>query len=123
VGEFAQLLDGVPDSDYVRAFPVILNTAADVRAGRSAALYEAWIGGNAETVSAVMCTSPLSQFPAVRAAMFDARNALWLPRIIDIIGSRKRTVIYVGAGHMGGPKGLLNLLRESGHDVTSLLTK
>jgi uncharacterized protein YbaP (TraB family) len=120
LGEFAQLLDSVPDSEYVRALPTILNTTADVRASRSAALYAAWIGGNAETVSGVMSASPLSQFPAVRAAMFDARNALWLPRIINLIGSRKRTVVYVGAGHMGGPRGLLSLLRESGHGVTPL---
>jgi uncharacterized protein YbaP (TraB family) len=121
VGEFSQLLEGIPDSVYVRSFQAILNSTAEVRANRIAALYDAWISGNAETVSAVMRFSPLSQFPEVRAAMFDARNDLWLPRIIDLLGSPKRTVIYVGGGHMGSPKGLLTLLRESGHDVTSLL--
>jgi uncharacterized protein YbaP (TraB family) len=35
--------------------------------------------------------------------------------------SEKRTVIYVGAGHLGGPEGLLALLERSGHPITPLL--
>jgi len=121
VDEFVQLQDAVPDSDYVSAFPIILNTPADVRARNITALYTAWMSGQAEAVSAVINTTPLAQFPRVKTAMFDARNALWLPRIIDIIRSGKRTVIYVGAGHVGGPNGLLSLLARSRHDVITLL--
>ncbi len=47
----------------------------------------------------------------------DDRNELWIPAI-DKISSSKSGFIAVGAGHLGGEKGLINLLRQAGYEVT-----
>ena len=45
------------------------------------------------------------------------RNRNWIPIISKLI-SEKPTFIAVGAGHLPGEKGVLNLLREAGYTVT-----
>ena len=45
------------------------------------------------------------------------RNRNWIPIISKLI-SKKPTFIAVGAGHLPGEKGVLNLLREAGYTVT-----
>lgn len=45
------------------------------------------------------------------------RNRNWIPIIAKLI-SEKPTFIAVGAGHLPGEKGVLNLLREAGYTVT-----
>jgi len=45
------------------------------------------------------------------------RNRNWIPIISKLI-SEKPTFIAVGAGHLPGEKGMLNLLREAGYTVT-----
>jgi uncharacterized protein YbaP (TraB family) len=68
-----------------------------------------------------MRASRLAQFPALRGVMFEARNRIWLPKILDVLRTDRRTIIYVGAGHLGGEVGLLSLLDSAGCKVTLLL--
>ncbi|MGH1336240.1 MAG: TraB/GumN family protein [Aureispira sp.] len=49
--------------------------------------------------------------------MLDNRNEKWIPQIIAT--SKKTPTFYaVGAGHLGGPKGVIRLLRAAGYKVT-----
>jgi hypothetical protein len=57
----------------------------------------------------------MEQVPAVREIIFDRRNALWLPRIVAMLRTKLRTVIFVGAGHLDGTNGLPALLAQAGH--------
>jgi uncharacterized protein YbaP (TraB family) len=50
-------------------------------------------------------------------AMLDGRNAKWIPQIIAT-SKNTRTFYAVGAGHLGGEKGVIRLLREAGYKVT-----
>lgn len=53
-------------------------------------------------------------------AMLHTRNANWIPKIGEY--SKEQTVFYgVGAGHLGGSLGVVNLLREAGYTVTPVL--
>jgi len=47
------------------------------------------------------------------------RNENWIPKIEKLI-SNKPTFIAVGAAHLGGDLGVLNLLREAGYTVTAV---
>ncbi|WP_129021908.1 TraB/GumN family protein [Edaphocola flava] len=51
--------------------------------------------------------------------LLDNRNKRWIARIADI-GKNKSTFFAVGAGHLGGPGGVLALLRQAGYTVTPL---
>lgn len=47
----------------------------------------------------------------------DNRNKNWVPQIIEMIGDKK-TFIAVGAGHLGGPNGVIRLLEREGYILT-----
>ncbi len=49
------------------------------------------------------------------------RNMNWIPVMEDNM-KLKRTFFAVGAGHLGGPKGVINLLRDAGYTVTPVST-
>ena len=51
--------------------------------------------------------------------LLDNRNKRWISRIADI-GKQKSTFFAVGAGHLGGPGGVLALLRHAGYTVEPL---
>jgi uncharacterized protein YbaP (TraB family) len=70
---------------------------------------------------AAMERSPLARLREVWEVIFDQRNLLWLPRIIETLRSDKRTLILVGAGHLGGPGGVLALLRDAGLEFQALV--
>ncbi|MBK6949221.1 MAG: TraB/GumN family protein [Haliscomenobacter sp.] len=47
------------------------------------------------------------------------RNRKWIP-IMEKMMSEKPTFFAVGAGHLGGPQGVVQLLRDSGYSLTPL---
>lgn len=51
--------------------------------------------------------------------MLNQRNKHWMPRLRKFLDDG-RAVILVGAGHLPGPNGLVNLLRADGYEVRSL---
>lgn len=55
-------------------------------------------------------------------ALIDDRNVRWMKQLRPILVSQS-TFIAVGAGHLPGPNGLLNLLREAGYTVRPLKNK
>jgi uncharacterized protein YbaP (TraB family) len=48
--------------------------------------------------------------------LLDDRNLAWVPKL-ETAFKEKPTFVAVGAGHLGGKKGVLQLLREKGYDV------
>lgn len=53
------------------------------------------------------------------AAILDDRNRSWIPKLEKAV-DEKPSFIAVGAGHLGGKKGVLNLLRKDGYTVTPI---
>lgn len=49
----------------------------------------------------------------------DNRNKAWIPKIEAFI-EEKKSFIAVGAGHLGGPRGVIRLLEEKGYTVTPI---
>jgi uncharacterized protein YbaP (TraB family) len=52
-------------------------------------------------------------------AFVDDRNIKWIPRMIDMM-DQKSMFFAVGAGHLGGENGLINLLRKEGYKVEAV---
>jgi uncharacterized protein YbaP (TraB family) len=50
------------------------------------------------------------------------RNKKWIPKITDLI-SQNSSFIAVGAGHLGGPQGLIKLLKDKGYTVEPINTE
>lgn len=51
--------------------------------------------------------------------LLDDRNRKWIPLISEFIQT-KDTFIAVGAGHLGGPNGVLRLLEKAGYTLTPI---
>ena len=49
----------------------------------------------------------------------DNRNVNWIPQIIEFVKT-KNTFIAVGAGHLGGPNGVIRLLEKEGYTLTPI---
>lgn len=62
----------------------------------------------------------LAEDPELQKALLDNRNKNWVEKIPEFSATQK--VFYaVGAGHLGGDNGLINLLLQEGYSVTPVL--
>ena len=57
--------------------------------------------------------------PEFQKNLLDDRNAAWIPKIEANIKTTP-SFIAVGGGHLGGPKGVVSLLRAKGYKVTPI---
>ena len=57
-----------------------------------------------------------------QSEFLDKRNEKWIPKIEAMI-SEKKTFIAVGAGHLGGPNGVIRLLEKRGYTLTPVELK
>ena len=55
-------------------------------------------------------------------AFLNARNRAWVPMLEQVMKRSGRAMVLVGAGHLGGESGVINLLRGKGYVVRQLGT-
>jgi uncharacterized protein YbaP (TraB family) len=56
--------------------------------------------------------------PQLRAQLLVARNRKWLPQIETMLKSGKVHFVTVGAAHLVGRDGVVEMLRAKGYKVT-----
>ncbi|HCY00045.1 MAG TPA: hypothetical protein DG754_07885 [Bacteroidales bacterium] len=78
-------------------------------------LVEIYKSRDAEKVYKVMMESS-EEFKQFGEFLIDKRNENWIPKIVEL-GNAQVTFVAVGCGHLGGEKGVLNLLRKEGFSV------
>lgn len=61
-----------------------------------------------------------SDYPAFGERILEARNRAWMPKIEGFVRSGHTYFVIVGMGHLGGPEGLLRLLKKRGYRVEQL---
>jgi uncharacterized protein YbaP (TraB family) len=89
------------------------------REGPSATMINAWRRGDVETLNRILRES-FQDFPSLARRLIDARNQNWVPKIDGYLRSGQTYFVVVGAGHMGGPNGLLALLKARGCKLEQL---
>jgi uncharacterized protein len=111
-------LTAVPESELHQAIEILARDTDEPKRNL-AALYEAWAGQDRDRMFEVISRSSTYNIPAIRNAVFTARNREWVASIERLSSTPKRTVVIVGAGHLCGPDNLLDLM---GRHVTPVLT-
>jgi uncharacterized protein YbaP (TraB family) len=86
---------------------------------RGSKIVDAWRHGDADTIDH-MSRESFSDFPLLGKRLIYVRNRNWIPKIEGYLRSGKTYFVVVGAGHMGGPEGLLAMLRARGYKVEQL---
>jgi len=82
----------------------------------SAGIEQAWKTGDAAGMEAFTKKS-LKGFPEVEKKLFTERNAAWTDRIAKLLTEKGDVFMVVGAAHLVGEKGVVEMLRARGFTV------
>lgn len=80
-------------------------------------LYNAYMIQDIEKVRQLMIDPDLGLEPEDEAKMLTNRNVNWVNQLKTIL-PQKSVFVCVGAGHLPGENGVLNLLRQAGYTIT-----
>lgn len=79
----------------------------------------AWQHGAADDLYELLFKS-FEDHPGIEDRLLTRRNKDWLPQIEKMLKTPKPTMVIVGAGHLIGPEGLVELLKQKGYEVKQL---
>ena len=62
----------------------------------------------------------LAEYPQIREILLDERNRNWLGQIEKLLQQREETLVVVGAAHLVGKNGVIELLKARGYKVEQM---
>jgi uncharacterized protein YbaP (TraB family) len=80
---------------------------------------DAWTTGDVSALDNLL-NEGLKDVPSLFARLVTDRNAAWIPRIEEMVKSRDDALVVVGAGHLVGKKGVVEMLRAKGYAVDQM---
>ena len=80
-------------------------------------LIKAWREGDADKLQKLM-NDAMADSPAIYKRLLTDRNHNWIPKIEELARGEKKAIIIVGAGHLVGKEGVVELLKKDGLKVT-----
>jgi uncharacterized protein YbaP (TraB family) len=110
------LLEMPLHEQYVKMIESFGNKAEGEKIVKS--LVDAYKSFNLASINDVVRQSE-NDFGNVESKVFDSRNENWAQKMPSIM-SEKSTLFAVGAGHLIGDKGILNLLKKQGYKVKAV---
>ncbi len=87
--------------------------------GELKAILAAWKGGDVAAMEKILAKQ-LASDPGMYDGLLFARNNNWVPQIEGFITSGKRYLVIVGAMHLVGPRGVIELLKAKGYHAEQL---
>ena len=69
---------------------------------------------------AALLSSEYNSFPSLYKPLVIDRNRRWLPQVEELLKANDNSMVLVGALHLVGQGGLIELLRKKGYTVTQL---
>jgi uncharacterized protein len=117
VQEHARIYSGLSDRESE-----ILLLVTFIPSGASTGhddIMKAWRRGDAESLARSMDRES-QEFPAFNERLLGARNRAWIPKIEGFLASGHTYFVVAGAGHFGGSRGVLALLRAKGYQIEQL---
>ena len=97
---------------------MLLQTLKDIRSieGAVGAIVQAWASGDMKTLESLLLQS-LKEYPDVYQRLILDRNRAWLPKIESYLAQKENYLVVVGAGHMAGKDGVIEMLKTKGYSV------
>src|SRR5580698_9578898 len=112
-------LDRMSEEDQARFLELTLDDLKDTESDTDQML-KAWRAGDSAQLAAQL-SDAYNQFPELYRVLVSERNQRWLPQIKAYLGADHNVLIVVGALHVVGKGGLLDLLRNAGIAATPVL--
>ncbi|MEY4484319.1 MAG: hypothetical protein RL693_1771 [Verrucomicrobiota bacterium] len=82
-------------------------------------LIDAWRSGNAEKLQEFLFRDA-DKYPELMEEFLIKRNKSWLPSLLGYLEKGEKVMVLVGAGHLGGKHGVLEMLKEKGCTITQV---
>jgi uncharacterized protein YbaP (TraB family) len=115
--EGVELFSGLSDRESEALLLILfINAARDKSADN---ILNAWRRGDADSLWQI-ARQQFRDYPEFEEREVNARSRNWIPKIESYMRSGQTYFVVVGAGHMGGPQGLLALLRARGCKLEQL---
>jgi uncharacterized protein YbaP (TraB family) len=80
-------------------------------------LIRAWREGDADKLQKLM-NDAMAESPVIYKRLLTDRNHNWIPKIQELVRGDKNAIIIVGAGHLVGKEGVVELLKKDGLKLT-----
>ena len=117
IEEQMALFDNIPMEEQVEMVMSSLRNA-DSSAVETQKLIDAYLNQDIDSLHRYMKQSD-SEMSGFEDDFLNKRNKNWIPLIKQYI-KKNKTFIAVGAGHLGGEKGVIELLRQEGYTLTPI---
>jgi uncharacterized protein YbaP (TraB family) len=115
--EHMEIFSGLSDRQSEAYLLLIFIPATNGSASES--VTAAWRRGDPDVLTHSFQAS-FQDFPSLSERLLDIRNRAWIPKIEEYLRSGQTYFVVVGAAHIGGPNGVLSLLRRQGYRVEQL---
>ena len=79
----------------------------------------AWAAGQEKQLDSLLLES-FKEYPDIYAKLISERNRNWLPKIESHFRDGNKTLVVVGAAHLVGRDGVVELLKQKGYSVEQL---
>lgn len=93
--------------------------APEVAAKQLAAIRDAWSHGDAAALDSLI-NRRMGDAPGIFNAMLVDRNRAWIPKLEALINGHDDALVVVGAGHLVGKQGVVEMLRAKGYRVEQM---
>jgi uncharacterized protein YbaP (TraB family) len=80
-------------------------------------LIKAWAEGDTRGLD-LLIDEGMAEVPQLKAQLLTARNRKWLPQVEKMLKSGKVHFVTVGAAHLVGRQGVVEMLRAKGYKIT-----
>lgn len=107
-----RFFDGMPQADQTAMLLATLDDVADAK-GDMARMLTLWQAGDVDAIARDF-DADMRATPLLRQRLLVARNLRWAEWIGGVLKRPGKVFVAVGAGHLGGPDGLLAQLRARG---------
>jgi hypothetical protein len=111
-------LSSLPSADQVRMLDQTVDELKDLKS-EMGEVTSAWRQGDTAHLAALL-SSEYSAFPSLYKPLVTDRNRRWLPQLEQLLNAKDNALVVVGALHLVGEGGLLELLRGKGYTIKQL---
>lgn len=112
------VLQSLSKSDQARFLDMTVSEMHDVEA-ETQSVVTAWRSGDAAKLAALL-SAEYKSFPNLYEALVTERNKRWVPQIERLLHGNQDVFVVVGALHLVGDGGLLELMRRDGYKAEQL---
>jgi uncharacterized protein YbaP (TraB family) len=111
-------LSSLSSADQIRMLDQTVDELKDLKS-EMRDITGAWRSGDGARLAGLL-SSEYGAFPSLYRPLVTDRNRRWLPQVEQLLHAKDNALVVVGALHLVGDGGLLEMLRRKGYAITQL---